>query len=56
VRVGEWPKATTPCAPPEQGNALVAWELAPMKKQTKENRYHKLNGCKMIKITSKKKN
>jgi hypothetical protein len=27
VRAGEWPKATTPCAPLEQGNVLVAYEM-----------------------------
>ena len=28
VKAGEWPLATTPCAPPERGNALIAYEIA----------------------------
>ena len=27
VMAGEWPEATTPCAPLEKGNALVAYNL-----------------------------
>ena len=38
VRAGEWPWATTPCAPLEQGDALVA-----CKTKTKQNKTKKKN-------------
>ena len=38
VELEKWPKATTPCAPPEKGNALVAYVLVAMKEQTKERK------------------
>ena len=36
VRAGEWPEATTPCAPLKQGDALVA-----CKTKTKQNKREK---------------
>jgi hypothetical protein len=41
VKAGEWPKATTPCAPSEQGNALVAYVLVAKKDENKQSKRRK---------------
>ena len=33
---GEWPEATTPCAPLKHGDALVAYKISNIRKQRKQ--------------------
>ena len=47
-------KATTPCAPLEKGNALVAWDLVANENRNNKKQISQLKNIK-IKITNEKK-
>jgi len=40
---GEWPEATTPCAPLKHGDALIAYKINNKKKQRKQMKKEKKN-------------
>jgi hypothetical protein len=50
VKVGVWPKATTPCAPPERGNVLVAYVLVVMETKTNQTKKTDLVNQTIVKI------